>query len=79
MTLGVMKFPWAQIILKLNGFVLQVKFVIYSIIERKDKFLPSKLGTLQKHACCCRQLLPQLMLVLGSGFTIRIQPITKMK
>jgi hypothetical protein len=48
----VMKFPWAQIILKLNGFVLQVKCVIYSIIEKKDKFLSSKLDTLQKHVCC---------------------------
>ncbi len=54
----VMKFPWAQIILKLNGFVLQIKCVIYSIIERKDKFLSYKLDTLHKHACCFQQLLP---------------------
>jgi hypothetical protein len=43
------KFPWVESVLGEDFQVLLMESMICSIVEGKDKFLSSKLNTLQKH------------------------------
>jgi hypothetical protein len=56
---------------------LQMKFVVCSTIEKKDKFFPAKLDTLQKHVGCRKAIVATLMLLSMSGFITNMHPITR--
>jgi hypothetical protein len=58
---------------------LQVKFVVCSTIEKKDKFLLVKLDTLQKHVGCHKAVVATLMLLSMNSFIPNLHPITKIR
>ncbi len=51
--------------------------VYCSTTEKKDKFFPPKLDTLQKHVDCGKVIVATLMLLLMSGLTTNMHPITR--
>jgi len=54
---------------------LQVKSIVPH--EKKDKFFPLKLDTLQKHVNCCKAIVATLMLLLMNGLTTNMHPIIR--
>jgi hypothetical protein len=82
-----MRFPWVQLVLgsTSQNFVEQtydtkISSEVYcSTTERKDKFFPPKLDTLQKHISCGKAIVATLMLLSMSGFTTNMHPITRIR
>ncbi len=54
-----------------------MKSIVCSTIEKKDKFFPPKLDTLQKHIGYHKAIVATLILVLMSGFITNMHPITR--
>jgi len=57
---------------------LQMKCIVCSTILKKDKFIPSKLDTLQKHVGC-KAIVATLMLLSMDGLITNMHPITRIR
>ncbi len=57
---------------------LQVKSIVPQL-KKRISFFPPKLDTLQKHVGCCKAIVATLMLLLMSGLTTNMHPITRIR
>ncbi len=71
---------WDQLLKTLQKKLCDTKTlseVYCSTIEKKDKFFPPKLDTLQKRVDCRKAIVATLMLLLMNGLTTNMHPITR--